>query len=299
MLFALLALVVAARSLAGLEGYRSIFDLVYHPDIQTKGFILSLLLVQAWNTMNALTWNGASWFVSVEFALCLLFPVFVWLANGKSWRGVALIGAGIGGLVALDLTSRHGLDITYHNGVLRGLSDFSVGVGMAVLYRRWKPRDGLPDWAHSLIQTALVFVLFYAFYHTGWSHTRQDIWDVLPMLALVFALSFDRGFVADALKTRLPQMMGAWSYAIYMGQTFWLDMLRIFEQRLYPAPDAIVLGTRFSALIWWLEPSALVLVCIAWGALLAICIEHPAATAIKRWLAKKKPLAEPSALRQQ
>ena len=64
----------------------------------------------------------------------------------------------------LDLTSRHGLDITFHNGVLRGLSDFSVGVGMAVLYRGWKPRDTLPAAVHSLIQASLLFALFYAFY---------------------------------------------------------------------------------------------------------------------------------------
>ena len=299
MLLALLALLIAARSLAWLGNYRSIYDLAYHPDIQMKGFFLSLLLVQAWNTMNALTWNGASWFVSVEFALCLLFPIFVWLANGRSWRGLALIAAGIAGLVALDLTSRHGLDITFHNGVLRGMSDFSVGVGMAVLYRRWKPRDTLSSHIHSLIQAALLFALFYAFYHTGWSHTRMDIWDVLPMLALVFALSFDRGLVAEALKTRIPQAMGVWSYAIYMGQTFWLQAIRIFEQRLYPAPDAVVLGTRFSTLIWWLEPTLLIAVCIAWGAALAIYIEHPAAAAIKHLLAEKKPLAEASLLRQQ
>ena len=304
MLFALLGLVIATRSLGHFGGYRSIYDLAYRPDIQAKGFFLSLLLVHAWNTMNTLTWNGASWFVSVEFALCLMFPAFVWLANGPSskkplWRGFALIAAGLAGLVALDLTSRHGLDITFHNGVLRGMADFSVGVGMAVLYGAWKPHDTLPDWVHSLIQAALLFVLFYAFYHTGWSHTVLDIWDVLPMLALVFALSFDRGIVAQALKTRIPQMMGVWSYAIYMGQTFWLQAIRIFEQRLYPAPDTMVLGMRFSSLIWWLEPLGLVLICVAWGAALAIFVEHPAAAAIKLLSDKKKPLAEPSQLRQQ
>jgi len=299
MLFALLALLILARSLAFFGGYRSIYDLAYHPDIQVKGFFLSLALVHAWNTMNSLTWNGASWFVSVEFALCLLFPLFVFLSHGKIWRGFALIAAGIAGLVALDLTSRHGLDITFQNGVLRGLSDFSVGVGMAVLYRSFKPRDTFPAFFHSLIQAGLLLALFYAFYHTGWSHTRKDIWDVLPMLALVFALSFDRGIVAEALKTRLPQAMGVWSYAIYMGQTFWLQAIRIFEQRLYPPPDTMVLGTRFSSLIWWLEPTLLVLVCIAWGAALAVTVEHPAAAAIKHFLDKKKPLAEASRLRQQ
>ena len=44
-------------------------DLPYHQDVSAKGFVLSLFLVQAWHTMDRLTWNGLSWFVSVEFAL--------------------------------------------------------------------------------------------------------------------------------------------------------------------------------------------------------------------------------------
>jgi peptidoglycan/LPS O-acetylase OafA/YrhL len=234
--------------------------------------------------MDRLTWNGVSWFVSVEWALCLLFPVLLWLAKGGLWRGFALIAVGVAGLVALDLTSgaHIGLDITFHNGVLRGLSDFVVGVGLAVLYREWKPRDVLPDWGHSLIQLGVLAALFYALYNTGWSHTVMDIFTVLPMLALVFALSFDRGLIADLLKRRIPQILGAWSYAIYIGQTFGLLLIRVFEQRLYPPP----LTPAFADLIWWLEPLCLVLFCIAWGAVIATVIEHPAAKYLKRrWAA--------------
>jgi peptidoglycan/LPS O-acetylase OafA/YrhL len=281
MLLALLALMTVARTIGHFGGFLTYFDARYHPDMSAKGFFISLLLVHAWNTMNTLTWNGASWFVSVEFALCLLFPLFAWLAQGKTWRGFLLIGAGCAGLVALDLTSRHGLDITYHNGVPRGLSDFSVGVGMAVLYRDWRTPAALPALAHSAIQIALLLVLLYAFYHSGWSHNHADIWCVLPMLALVLALAFDRGILAEALKTRLPQMLGVWSYAIYMGQTFWLMAIRIFEQLLYPPANSLVLGVRFSSLIWWLEPALLVLVCAVWGGLLANFVEHPAAARLK------------------
>ncbi len=287
MLLALLLLMEGSRLAAYWGGYHSIYDIKYHPDMRWSGFILSLLLIHAWNTMTTLTWNGASWFVSVEFALCLMFPVFVWLAGGPAsrhqlWRGFALIAAGVAGLFALDMTSLHGLDITFHNGVLRGMADFSVGVGMAVLYRQWRPRDALPGWGHSLIQAGLVAALLYAFYNNGWAHTHRDIWPVLPMLALVLALSFDRGLLARALQSRPFQMLGAWSYAVYMGQTFWLQAIRIFEQRLYPPMNSMVLGTRFSTLIWWLEPVLLVLVCIGWGAILAKFIEQPAAAALKR-----------------
>ena len=283
MLLTVLAMVIVTRGLGALGHYHSIFDLKYHQDVSLKGFLLSLALLHGWNTMDRLTWNGVSWFVSVEWALCLLFPIFLWLAKGGLWRGFAMIAAGVAGLATLDLTSgaHIGLDITFHNGVLRGLSDFSVGVGLAVLYREWKPKDTLPDWAHSLIQLAVVGALFYALYDTGWSHTPMDIFTVLPMLALVLALAFDRGVIADLLKTRLPQALGNWSYAIYIGQTFGLLLIRVFEQRLYPAPMTPILGTTFLSLSWWLEPLCLVLFCIAWGAFLATFVEHRAARALK------------------
>ena len=284
MLLMVLLTAIVTRALAQIGHYTSIFDLAYHTVITPWSLALNLLLVQAWNTLPSLTWNGVAWFVSVELALCLLFPLLLWLANGRVWRGPVLIAAGVAGLVALDLTAgaRVGLDITFHNGVLRGLSDFTAGVGMAVLYRQMKPRDTLPDWAHSLIQLAVVGALFYAIYNTGWSHTRLDIWTVLPMMALVLALSFDRGIVAGALKMKLPQLLGGWSYAIYIGQTFMLLIIRVFEQRIYPPPMTPVLGTTFISLSWWLEPLLLVIACIGWGALIANVIEHPAAAWVKR-----------------
>ena len=282
MLLLLLAMVLGLRALAAQGGYLSIFDAKYHQDVSVKGFWLSLLLVHAWNSMGTLTWNGVSWFVSVEFALCLAFPLLLWLAEGGWWRGFALIAAGLAGLLSLLFTSRHGLDITFHNGVLRGCSDFSIGIGLAVLFRRAKPRDRLPEWGHSLLQILLLSLLAYVVMHTGWSHTRMDIFTVLPLMALVFVLAFDRGLAARLLQMRLPQLMGEWSYAVYLGQTAWLLAIRFFEQRLYPPPVSLVLGVPFSSLIWWLEPLLLVTACVLWGGFLAEFVELPAAAKLRR-----------------
>jgi len=281
MLVLILALVIGLRALAAHGGYLSIFDTRYHQDVSIKGFCFSLILIHAWNSMGSLTWNGVSWFVSVEFALCLLFPALLWLAEGRLWRGFALIAAGLAGLLTLLFTSKHGLDITYYNGVFRGLSDFAIGVGLAVLFRGAKPRDRAPEWVHSLVQILLLSLLAYVVMNTGWSHTRMDIFTVLPLMALVFALAFDRGLVARLLQTRLPQMLGEWSYAVYLGQTAWLLAIRYFEQRLYPPPETSVLGTSFSSLIWWLEPLVLVMTCVLWGGFLAEYVELPAAAKLR------------------
>jgi hypothetical protein len=60
------------------------------------------------------------------------------------------------------------------------------------------------------------------------------------------------------------------------------------EQRWYPAWDSIVFGIRWSTFIWWVEPLALLTVCILWGILLAKFIEIPANKWLRRLLAPAK-----------
>jgi peptidoglycan/LPS O-acetylase OafA/YrhL len=224
------------------------------------------------------------------FVLGFCFPLYFWLAVGGAGRGAALIAAGLGGILWLLATSRHGLDITYHNGIFRGMADFAIGVGMAVLYRARLSSGAkpLPTSMHSLAQIAVTAALFYAFYNTGWSHTRRDFWCFLPITALVWVLAFDRGVLARIMQTRPLQLLGGWSYAVYLGQTAWLQGIRIMEQHLYPPADTMIFGMRFADLIWWLEPVFLVLVCIGWGALLAALVEHPAARALRRYMDKPR-----------
>jgi peptidoglycan/LPS O-acetylase OafA/YrhL len=279
--------------LASAGGYVSIYDQPWHPIFNTPSFIANLFLVQAWNLFNYLSWNGVAWFVSVEFLLCLLFPFYLLLASGRAWRGVALVALGVAGLVTLNLTSAHGLDLTFHNGIYRGMSAFAVGIGLSAVFRAVKLRDRkrLPEAVHSIVQLFLLGALLYGIYETGWSHSHRDILTVLPMMALVLALAFDRGLLAVLLKTSIPMKLGEWSYAIYIGQTAWLQFLHFIEQRLYPAPSTVVLGHRWPDLIHWVEPAALVAVCIAWGAFLAIAIEQPASALLKRVFDTGRPLA--------
>jgi peptidoglycan/LPS O-acetylase OafA/YrhL len=235
-----------------------------------------------------LTWNGASWFVSVEFLLCLLFPVYLLLSRGRWWMGVALVGFGLSWLTLLALNSHHGLDITYRDGMFRGMAGFAVGVGLAVLFRDAKKAgaERLPNWFFHAAQALALAYCLWATYRTGWSHSINDLWFATSLYVLIFVLAFDRGFLASAFSTKPLRHLGEWSYAIYMGQTFWLQAIRYFEQRWYPHPDTLIFGQRFAAVMWWAEPILLLTLCIAWGALLAIAVEQPA----NRWLRKRMAL---------
>jgi peptidoglycan/LPS O-acetylase OafA/YrhL len=289
-LLSMLCLMWTLNWLSYIGHYASIYHQPWPPINTWPSFVANLFLMQAWNMFPWLTWNGASWFVSVEFLLCLLFPVYVLLARGGLWRGVAMTGAGLAGLTFLALTSGHGLDITFHNGIYRGMAGFAAGVGLAMVFRSAKKAgaDALPEWVHSVAQGVVLLFFGWATYHTGWSHSPSDMWTVLAFDGLIFTLAFDRGFLARVFATRLPLKLGEWSYAIYMGQTFWLQLIRYFEQRYYPPNDTIVLGLRFGDLMWWLEPFLLMFICAAWGALLAIQVEHPANRFFRRMLAQRK-----------
>ncbi len=288
-LLTMLFLMLAVSALADLGGYVSIYHGPYPPINTWPSFVANLFLVHAWNLFPWLTWNGASWFVSVEFLLCLLFPIYVLLSRGGILRALVLIGTGVAALTYMAETTHYGLDLTFHNGAFRGMAGFTVGVGMAMLFREANRAgaERLPEWLHSIAQAVALVFLYWAIYRTGWAHRPQDIWVALALAVLVFVLAFDRGFLARALSTALPRKLGEWSYAIYMGQTFWLQAVRFFEQRAHASPELTALWIRYADVIWWLGPVVLLLVCIGWGALMTIFVEQPANTALRRMFARR------------
>lgn len=178
------------------------------------------------------------------------------------------------------------------------MAAFAMGVGFAVFHRLALSRGAatLPEFVFSLAQLVVLVALFYAIYHTGWSHRPADIYTALAVIALVFVLSFDRGLLAKALATPIPLKLGEWSYAIYIGQTPILQLLRHAQLHLYPAAGAIVFGRPWAAWapVWhWLEPALLVAAAIVWGALLFTLIERPANAMLRR-LGQSRPVMRPA-----
>jgi peptidoglycan/LPS O-acetylase OafA/YrhL len=279
-LLLLLVIAVMARSLAGAFGFVSIFDLPYHPVLTIPTFIANLFLVQAWNIFSELSWNAPAWFVSVEFLLCLLFPLYAALSRGNLLRGIFLVIAGVAGLRVVLAFSSHGLDLTFHNSIFRGMAAFAVGVGFAVIFRSIsKSSRRIPDGLLTRAQLVALVALAAGIYLGGPARAGNDLWVALPIMSFVFLLAFDRGAIARVMQTKPLLRLGEWSYAIYLVQYPLLQALRTIRQ-FYP-PSWLTSVTVHRA-----EAVCLLLVCIGVGALLTIWIENPAIARLRRLIAR-------------
>ena len=188
-------------------------------------FVSNLFMVQAWGLYDILTWNSPAWFVSVEFFLCLICPLLVWLMGARpGWRAMALGAASVTLLGILVSVSGRGLDMTYRLSMGRGLADFGIGLGLGALFvaarRRAEAGKTPAPRTHTVTQLGAVIAVAMALALSGPSRTRGDLLVAAPIFALVFLLAFDRGVLAEALHASWLMKLGEWSFGIYMVHYF-------------------------------------------------------------------------------
>jgi peptidoglycan/LPS O-acetylase OafA/YrhL len=223
----------------------SMFNVPVFPGRTVGTFVSNLFMIQAWNIHGLLSWNAPAWFASVEFFLYLICPILMLLVGARlGWRSLAVGAASIALLVALVTTSGSGLDIVYHNGILRGLADFGIGLSLGVLFvaRRKKDEGGkrFPSGVHTLAQIGALAAVAAGLCLSGPARTSRDLMIAGPIFALVFLLAFDRGLVAHALRAPWLMKLGEWSFAIYMVHYTVLGLLPVAKLQTTPWLDCMV-----------------------------------------------------------
>lgn len=212
-------LAVAAATNSGLPLPDSMFT--------TRGFVESLLLVQAWHGTLRFVWNGPSWSVSAEWAAYLLFPVIAWVAvRLKSPRhlllGLALCFAA---LYVAPLVADSYYSIV--NQAARLFGEFTAGVLAEQLFSLRGPQARAGIWS-DLCLIGLLFGsnLMDSLTWIGASNGRMEA----VACAAVYFLAAGRGVLGKVLASPTMLYLGRISYAVYLVHFSWLmasDLLAV------------------------------------------------------------------------
>ena len=229
-------------------------------------FVQNLFLVHHW-WPAAFSWNSPAWSVSCEFLAYLVFPLFVFGSNSHrgARRAFGIVWAIPFVCLALAAWSTDGL--------VRIGFEFPAGCFLFILYKRmpWLARHG------GLLVTVALAGVF-----PVWYWNLSSIWMVGAMPMFILGLAFDRGWLAQLLRKKVPVFWGMVSYSLYMTHSLTLTVLT----RILPMQSLRILPV-------WIVAIGAVAVATYYG------IEKPGRGFMQRhqprfsWLLKARP--EPAA----
>jgi peptidoglycan/LPS O-acetylase OafA/YrhL len=253
-----------------------------------------LLLLHGLHLFPRLTWNIASWSISVEyytyllFAICALYARRMWLAA----LTLAAIGATLLRIYAADM------DVTYDFGFFRCMFGFFTGVLVQRAFTARPTASARGATARELGCLGLALALQ--------ALTGANRWSLLAPLVFapaIFVFAREQGALSRALKSSPLQALGRWSYAIYMVHGWLYVMIfrvaHVIERRVghslfvgYVTPNGgrVKLLTFGGAWTMGLLTLAILALVIAVAALAHRYVELPA----QRWLSRVSPFRKVS-----
>jgi peptidoglycan/LPS O-acetylase OafA/YrhL len=260
--------------------------------------LVNLLLLQAWIPYKdwALSFNGVSWSLSVEFFFYGMFPLLIALW-ARRWHVLVAAEALVIALFVLashrmalpasdDFMGPGLLGVLYFNPMVR-LLEFSVGIGIASLVRRFQKVDAsLTRTQWLLLEVAVilaaVFTLVAAADLGGMRRTlgeaasyyfmREGLWLFWGGIVLVFALS--RGPLAELMTLPPMVFLGEISYALYLVHAMLIRYLDAYKPALAAAG--------------WAGYAAFWASCLLLSSLLFLGVEKPTRAAIMGWWDRRK-----------
>lgn len=235
--------------------------------------VANLFLVQAWvpaiHVFGSL--NTVSWTLGAELFFYATFPFLVheWRRTWGGKLGLTIVLAG-GCIFAANhllqfLPAAFSADgFTYSFPPAR-LAEFTIGIGTAYLWRRFRHRIELSRLgALQLELGALALVLFVMYYSADWGERlgRLDmigiggnLWltwatfNALPCALLIFVMALGQGLLSQFFAARPLVLFGEISYSIYLLHYVFLHFYRSHPYHFVFLPDRLLYFVYWAVLL--------------------------------------------------
>jgi len=191
-----------------------------HPPFAAEGYRplvaipAQLLLLQAVNVSDKLTWNFPSWSIGAEYWTYLVFGLIA--LTMPRWRTFVLAAVGLLAAAVVASFSKHGIETTYDFGLFRCLYGFTVGHLTYLIYRTAKAAPSKRF--GTAIEVGIVALVCGFVIAAG----RGPLSLAAPLLfgVTVLIFAYERGLVSRMLNWPVFVKLGELSYSIYMVHAF-------------------------------------------------------------------------------
>lgn len=202
---------------------------------------LHVLLLQNWGFTDQLAWNQPAWSISTELAAYLTLPLAAGIAFRRQWSVLASI-AGISvlcilmGIILVDRAQPSiGAGIP-HNGLIRCLFEFHIGVFLCMI---WQQADGRVGRLLNWFSGAVLVIMCAA-----WGKALLQEHFAVPALfaASIFLIARTSALPRNPLSSRPLIHIGDISYSTYLVHFFlWTVFKLLFVQDQFNVPMPLML----------------------------------------------------------
>lgn len=264
------------------------FDAVtpFTGDRSVEAIWTNLLLIQAFNIHDSLTWNGPAWTLSVEVGCYVIFVGLITLLPGRSWGLWRWVGAAlaVAGAVIVVTQAPRWMNTTHDYAMARAVYGFFLGCLIQGLWTRIPRLSGVA--ASGLEIATLLAIGFFI----AWASGPSAVWVTVLFVCAVWVFAGQDGALSRLLEARPLVTLGRWSFAIYMVHMFVLNVVMIFARKaeLLPGGRRIDLGS-----VWLNDLFAigLLILIIGLAVLAHHLVEKPTQRLVDRWTRPAKATA--------
>ena len=184
----------------------------------------NLFLIHSLDIHNSLTWNSASWSISTEWWMYVIFPfLLIPFRKISDWKKILILFSVIAGYLfviyylhpmsmsqwgSVDPQTKNSLDVTYDYGFVRCFFGFLFGMLLYELYRI--------GWARHHLKKDIVWILTVAAVITALSFPLSDFIPVILFGSIILVSVYSEGVGRKILNLKPLIYLGDISYSLYL-----------------------------------------------------------------------------------